>query len=249
MKIIHSQITTAFFCSFFFVFFACSSDPGDSQSAQPSSSSEQTPLLSSSMLQPTSSSSEQTSPSSSSTQQPPSSSSVQSSLPSSSSATDGQDLVRKNITLSYAGNSYADIDGNITTHNQTTVASRLDKIELIAYCGTDIGWCEYNSIYSPWEIDLFWTDNYDDYLGGDVFFLEISDEQAAIFKTATKLSEVIPTVNSLINTFDGIGVDEIPIVKGKAFFVYTSEEEVCIVVIKETGNQSVDLEIIKIPRE
>jgi hypothetical protein len=174
-----------------------------------------------------------------------SSSSVKTSSSSNGSAiTDDPNLVRRNITLSSAGNSYADIDGNVATYNRITVASRLDKIDLIAYCG----WCEHNSIYSPWEIDLFWTDDYD-YLGGDVFFFEIPNQQATIFKTATKLSEITPTLNSLIDGFidDFNYTDEIPTASGKVFFVITSESNYRIVIIKQVGSQSVDLEIIEIP--
>jgi hypothetical protein len=176
-------------------------------------------------------------------------SSSSSSIYSSSSAiiTESPDLVKKNITLSYAGDSFADIDGNVTTYNQTTVASRLDKIDLIAYCGNDRGLCENNSIYSPWEIDLFWSRF--DYIGGYVFLFEIPNDQATIFKTATKFSEEVRlALNRLITIFnDSEGVEEIPIVEGKVFFVYTTGEEIRIVIIKQTGNQSVGLEIIEIP--
>lgn len=176
-----------------------------------------------------------------------SSSSVQISS-SSSIATNDPNLVKKSITLSFSGSSYADIDGNVNTYTQAIAASIPNKIDLIAYCGTTM-WCEHNSIYSPWEIGLFWTD-YDDFLGSEeVFFLEIPSAQAEVFKTATKLSQIESTYNDLTDLFDDTDnyLDEIPIAIGKVFFVYTSEENIRIVIIKATGNQSVDLEIIQIP--
>jgi len=190
--------------------------------------------------------------SSSSTPQPSSSSAP---LPSSSSLAYSSsssivvsDLIRKNITLSYSGNSYADLDGNVTTYKQADAKSRLDKIDLIAHCGTNSGWCEKNSIYSPYEIDLFWTNFYEEYLGGDIYLYEIPPAQADIFKTAENLSEIIPTLNDLIPIFNSqVRVDEIPIVEGKVFFCYSSEEEIRIVIIKAANTQSVDLEIILVP--
>jgi hypothetical protein len=175
-------------------------------------------------------------PSSSGTLLPKSSNST---YGSSSSIADGSDLVRKNIVLSLTGNSYADIDGNIATYNQANAAtaSKRDKIDLIA---------QNNSIYSPWEIDLFWSDDYG-YLGSEeVSFLEIPNEQADIFKTATNLSQIMPTVNNLIEDI-GYFVDEIFIEEGKVFLVNTSENETCIVIIKAAGAQSVNLEIIQVP--
>jgi len=163
--------------------------------------------------------------------------------------TNDPDLIKKTITLSFAGESYADIDGNVTTYKQTAAASAnvRNKIDLIANCGTTM-WCENNSIYTPWEIGLFWTDD-DDFLGNeDVLFFEIPSEQAEIFKTATKLSQILPALNALIDIInDTEGVDEIPIVKDKVFLVHTSERNICIVIIKASGSQTVTLEIIQIP--
>jgi len=180
----------------------------------------------------------------------PSSSSVKvsSSSGSSSITTDNPDLIKKPITLSYTGKSYADIDGDVVTYKQKDIASIMDKIELIAYCGT---LCDgnANSIYSPWEIDSFWTNNYEDYLGGEVYFLEITPVQKEIFETATKLSEVKSTMNDIMDIYNSMddAVDEIPIEAGRAFFVSTSDLKKCIVIIKAAGNQSVNLEIIQVP--
>jgi len=169
---------------------------------------------------------------------------------SSEAVSDPDLLIKKTITLSNAGNNYADIDGNITTYKQAGVTgSILGKIDMIAYCGTD-KWCPSPSIYTPWEIGLFFsTDDY--FLGSDnVWFFEIPSAQAGIFKTAEKLSEIETTLNNLRNTLIEneceYCVDEIPIAKDKVFLVQTSEEKIRIVIIKETGNQSVDLEIIQI---
>jgi hypothetical protein len=155
-----------------------------------------------------------------------------------------QKLVRKNITLS-SGNSYADIDGEFAAYTKEEAANKLDKIDLIAYCGTD-GWCKNNSIYSPHEIELFWNPNY---TGSNIYLFEIPPDQSDIFKTATRLSEILPTYNNLATTgvIGGIGVNEIPIAAGKVFFVVTSEGNYRIVIIKQAGNESVDLEIIEIP--
>ncbi|MDR2583858.1 MAG: hypothetical protein LBC75_10290 [Fibromonadaceae bacterium] len=179
-----------------------------------------------------------------------SSSSVQlgSSSSSSSIATNEPDLVKKNITLSYAGNSYADIDGNITTYKQADAASNPKKIDLIAYCGS---MCADNSgsIYAPKLIDLFWANDFENYLGGDVDFFEITPEQAEVFKTAKKYSEVQYIMKDIIDSYNETEdlVYEIPIAAGRAFFVYTSEYEKCIVIIKTAGDKSIDLEVIQIP--
>jgi len=156
-------------------------------------------------------------------------------------------LVKKTITLSYSGNSYADIDGNIVTYKLVDAKNRLDKIDLIAYCGNE--WCSDNSIYTPLIIDLFYTED-NKYLGSEeVFFLEIPPAQASIFKTATKFSEIVDAYNDIIYLSYDIDnyLDEISVAAGKVFLVYTSEENVRIVIIKTTGNQSVDLEVIQIP--
>jgi hypothetical protein len=158
-----------------------------------------------------------------------------------------QDLVRKNIKIS-VDSSYADLDGEPVAYTKTDAASRLDKIDLIAHCGTSVGWCEKNSIYSPFEIDLFY--NRSDYIGYKyIYIYKIPNEQSAIFKTATRLYEILPTYNNLASTgiIGGEGVEEVSIEEGKVFFVVTSENKYRIVIIKQAGAQSVDLEIIEIP--
>jgi hypothetical protein len=156
-----------------------------------------------------------------------------------------RDLVRIDITLSEAGDNYADIDGETATYKQADAKNNLKKIDLVAYCGTDMG-CKNDSIYSPWAVNLFWKVPYD-YLGEYVYLFEIPDTLAIIFKTAKRLYEIIPSINTLISSFDedDTGVDALPIEEGKAFFVYTTEEKICIVTIKQAGNKSVDLEIIE----
>jgi len=181
----------------------------------------------------------------------PSSSSLapsSSSLTPSSSSWSDPDLVKKVITLS-SDKSYADIDGEPATYTKTDATSNLKKIDLIAYCGTDMGWCENNSIYRPRGIDLFW--NRSDYIGGNAFLFEIPAAQADIFKTATKLSEIASTFNNLIPIFNAVKpedyINETTIAIGKVFFVYSTEENNRIVIIKESDDQSVNLEIILIP--
>jgi len=173
----------------------------------------------------------------------PSSSSLTSSSSSGNYVQD-QDLVKKNITLS-SNDGYADIDGQLL-YTENTVASALKTIDLIAYCNPNIG-CKNNSIYSPWEIKLF-LDN-TGYLGANIFLFEIPDDQADVFKTGNKLYDILPTYNNLVKTgvISGSGVDEIPIVAGKVFFVSTSEKKYCFVIIKQALEQSVDLEIIELP--
>jgi len=178
-----------------------------------------------------------------------SSSSAVVSSSSSTVTTNDPDLIKKTITLSYAGSSYADIDGNIATYKQADAKKILEKIDVIAYCGTDEGWCENSSIYTPWVIKLF-RPNSSDFLGSkSVSFLKIPNEQATVFKNATKRSEIRDAYNSLRPIFDDEDnyLDEIPIVVGNTFFVVTSEENLHIVIIKANGNQSVDLEVIQIP--
>jgi len=169
---------------------------------------------------------------------------------SSSAVSDPDLLIKKTITLSSTGDNYADIDGSITTYTKDGAAKNLQKIDLIAYCGTTQWWCRNNSIYTPDEVGLFYTED-DGFIGSeDVWIFEIPSAQAGIFRTATKFSEIRTTLNNFLNSINDTECDEcteIPIAKDKVFFVNTSERKKRIVVIKTTGNQSVDLEIIQIP--
>jgi len=174
-----------------------------------------------------------------------SSSSLTPSSSSNGNSVQNQDLIRKNITLS-SEKSYADIQGEPTAYTEDAAASKLDKIDLVAYCNANMG-CKNNSIYNPWEIKLFFDNS--GYLGKYIYLFSISNEQAVIFKTAEKLYDILPTYNNLIKTFnDDNSVDEIPIEEGKVFFVVTSENNngivIGIVIIKQVGEQSIDLEII-----
>jgi len=171
----------------------------------------------------------------------PSSSSVRSS--SSGGGMEEQRLVKKTITLSL-DSSYADIDVP-TVYTKEDAANNLTKIDLVAHCGTDMEMgCKNNSIYKPYEIDLFWNTVY---VGSQVFLYEIPPEKAEIFKTATRLSEIVSPLNDLIRTFNNTsGVKEISIVEGKAFLVYT-EDEIRVVIIKKAEEKSVGLEVLLIP--
>jgi hypothetical protein len=145
-----------------------------------------------------------------------------------------QYLVRKNIKLT-VDSSYADIDGEMAVYTEADAKNNLSKIDLIAY---------NDSIYRPRGIDLFWDPIY---IGSEVFLFEIPDEQADIFKTAKKYSEIVSTLVILADSFKGTGLEKIPIVEGKVFFVSTSEDKYRVAIIKEAGNQFVNLEIIEIP--
>ncbi|MCL1956011.1 MAG: hypothetical protein FWF63_01690 [Fibromonadales bacterium] len=178
----------------------------------------------------------------------PSSSSVK--IPSSSSSSGGsiiedQKLVRKNITISSEKN-YADIDGEPVAYAKESAANNLSKIDLVAYCGTDMG-CKNNSIYTPYEINLFWNPTY---VGSNIYLFKIPPEQSDIFKTATRLYEIIPAYNNLITSgvLSGTGVDEISIEEGSVFFISTSENNTGFVIIKESKQQAVDLEIVEMPK-
>jgi len=176
----------------------------------------------------------------------PSSSSVNAAPSSSSSGglvVQDQDLVKKYITLS-SGSGYADIDGEPLAYTEDDAANNLKKIDLIAYCSVNMG-CKNNSLYSPWEIKLFW--DYPDYLGKNIYIFEVPDEQAGVFKTAKRLYDILQTYNDLVSTFSGAGVDEIPIKEGSVFFISTSESNIDIIIIKQANEQSVDLEIIEMP--
>jgi hypothetical protein len=174
----------------------------------------------------------------------PSSSSVK---PSSSSECKMEDQVipRKPITIS-SEKSYADIDGEPVAYEKEGATNNLKKIDLVAYCGTGNGLCKNNSIYRPKEIKgggLFWNPLF---IGSDVFLFEIPEEKSGVFKTALLYSDIQDTVISLNNAgyLHGSGVDEIPIKKGKVFFVGTSDEKNRFVSIKEESDQSVELEIL-----
>ena len=233
------------------LFLSCSSDPTDDVLSSSSGKSSSSSLNVSSSSSVKSSSSVENVSSSSAGGGGSSSSSVAVSSSSSTVTTNDPDLIKKTITLSYSGSSYADIDGDVAIYKQAEAKKILEKIDLIAYCGTGEGWCEGNSIYNPWVVEkLFWQNEFDFLGSNSVFFLEIPSEQAEVFKAATKRSEIISAYNSLQPIFNNVDnyLDEFPIVVGKVFFTVTSEENIHIVVIKAAGNQSVDLEVIQIPR-
>lgn len=154
-----------------------------------------------------------------------------------------QKLTRVNITLSL-DSSYADVD-EPAIYTKEDAAKNLDKIDLVAFCDPNVTMgCKNNSIYSPREIDLFWNPSY---IGGEVYLFNVPAAQADIFKTAAKLSDIIPALNLLIENSNGTsGVREIPIAVGKAIFVYTPDN-IRIAIINGVGDKSVDLEIILIP--
>jgi len=156
---------------------------------------------------------------------------------------DDQDLVKKNITLS-SDNSYADIDADPpVAYTKDDAANNLNKIDLVAYCGNIVGWCEHNSIYNPWVINFF------SYSVDNVYFFEIPDDKAEVFKTGNRLYDILPTYNDLVKAgaLKGDGLDEIPIVAGKVFFVTTSEVNYRIIIIEQAATQSVSLKIIELP--
>jgi len=171
-------------------------------------------------------------------------------ISSSSSVSDPDLLIKKTITLSSTGDNYADIDGDVTTYKQAGAKNNLKKIDLIAFCGTSLYWCRNNSVYTPDEVGLFYDDD-NDFIGSkDVWFFVIPSAQAGIFRTATRFSEIRTTLNNFLNSINGTECEdctEIPIAKDKVFFVNTSEDKKRVVIVKATGNQSVDLEIIQIP--
>ena len=171
----------------------------------------------------------------------PSSSSVESS----SSGGGGGDilLVKKTITIS-SGKSYADIDGEPVPYKKEDALNNLDKIDLVAYCGTDNGYCKNNSvIYRPYEIDLFMDPS--GFIGSNIFLFEVPPEKSEIFRTATRYSQIYDTLVSL--NLSGSGVKEISIEKDKVFIVVTSEDEWRFVIINAIGTQSVDLNVTLIP--
>jgi len=156
-------------------------------------------------------------------------------------AIEDQKLTRKNVTIS-STESYADIDGEPVAYTKDNVKSNAAKIDLVAFCGTDKGYCKNNSIYRPYEIDLFMDPTF---IGSHIYLFEIPPEKSDVFRTATRYSEIVSTLQSL--NLSGSGVKEIPIEEDKVFAVATSEEKWLIVIIKATSNQSVDLEILLIP--
>ncbi|MDR2583857.1 MAG: hypothetical protein LBC75_10285 [Fibromonadaceae bacterium] len=175
----------------------------------------------------------------------PSSSSGGNSSSSGGGTIEDQKLVRKNITLS-SEKSYVDIDGEPIAYAKENAANNLSKIDLVAYCSTDMG-CKNNSIYSPYEINLFWNPAY---IGSNIYLFKIPPEQSDIFKTATRLYEIIPAYNNLISSgvLSGTGVDEISIEEGRVFFISTSENNTGFVIIKASQQQAVDLEIVEMPK-
>ena len=155
-----------------------------------------------------------------------------------------QDLVKKNITISLEKN-YADIDGEAAAYTQSEAEDRLKKIDLIAFCGDEMG-CRNNSIYNPWVINLFYSST--EYLGGYSYFYSIPDELASVFKTATKNSDIEPLIGDLWEILNNSeDIDEISIEEDNAFIVITSENDIFVVIINQANNQSVDLEIAGVP--
>jgi len=177
---------------------------------------------------------------------PSSSSSTPSSSSSGSGPIEDQKLVRKNITLSL-DSSYADIDVP-AVYTKEYATNNLKKIDLVAYCGSDIG-CKNNSIYNPRKIvEVFWNPNYEG--SNNIYFFEIPPEYADIFITAQTLYEIIPSYNNLVTSdiISGVGVEEISIVEGRVFYIVTSEDMRGFVIIKASKTQSVDLQVFEMPK-
>jgi len=167
-----------------------------------------------------------------------------SSVKGSSSSGGGGDLLltKKPITIS-SNNSYADIDGEPFAYEKEDAKNNATKIDLVAYCGTDNGYCKNsNSIYRPYEINLFMDPTF---IGSNIFLFEIPPEKSDVFRTATRYSDIYQTLISL--DLSGSGEKEIPIEKDKVFIVVSSDDEWYYVIIKAIGNQSVDLEVVLIP--
>jgi hypothetical protein len=163
-------------------------------------------------------------------------------------------LIKKNLTLSEAGTSYADLDaaGGGQTYGQTAAATIKNKIDLIAY-NTQVGEDEdgdplpYDMIYAPVELDFFYDAS--GFLGSKVVaFFPLPNSTFNTLNSATKLSELDP-LESVIE--DAITDDNfttyVPTAKNTAFLAVTSEEDLKIVLITNTGTKTVDLNAITVP--
>ena len=153
-------------------------------------------------------------------------------------------LVKTHITLSSAGNSYADLD-NGKTYGQEAAAAIKNKIDLIAYSGEVGESGNLGAIYTPDELDFFWDfdGNYWSYLGGDVYFSPIPTDVVAILRNATKFSDIAAFVGGLwYDDFEGL--TEIPAVKDTGFLVSTTERNIFAVTIESAGEGRVDLVIV-----
>jgi len=145
------------------------------------------------------------------------------------------------ITLSYAGYSYADIDdnSNCLPCPQAIAATIKNKIDLVAYNTMNAG----DIIYSPYELDFFYDDRGWNFLGEYVEFYQLPSSAFSVLNKATKTSDVDKYFDSLdLDWYDWDTA--VPIVKNTAFLVFTSEEDIKIVLITSIGSRSVDLKII-----
>jgi len=148
-------------------------------------------------------------------------------------------LIKKDITLSYNGKSYADIDGQTALYSSAEVcaaanpanntancATNAAKIDLIAYKGTSAA----NKIYTPTGASL--TNG-----NGAVSLYPLQDAAAAVLNNATKVSDIaslISNIDDITGDDDENAVDELPATQ-KAFLVFTSEGEYVAVVWKADG--------------
>jgi hypothetical protein len=167
--------------------------------------------------------------------------------------TGGNPLVKKNLTLSYAGSSFADIDGaNPTLYRVADVtgsAATAKKIDLIAYATSSAA----NAIYAPGGIELaiggsddyffdLADETYDPYT---ILFFPLPSEAVTIISAATDLADInafMSTLPAFIETSEPVDVAVTTV--GTGFLVYTSEKKYVAVLITGGGTAAtVDLGI------
>ena len=159
---------------------------------------------------------------------------------SSSSPTGGGDdeelLVRKSFTLSFAGASYGDLDV-AKTYKQSELAGKKENIDIVAYYASGSS----DDIINPCLVTTIGPDDC-----GDPELYPIPAKYWASLKSAKKVSEIADFVEAFANDeitgeFDENEVLGIDIAKNKAFLVYSTDGEYYVVVITDTGAQTVSL--------
>jgi hypothetical protein len=158
---------------------------------------------------------------------------------------DGKDqaLTRKSFNLSFANESYGDIDA-VKTYKQDGLTDAVKgAIDVVAYYSDVSG----DEVINPCLVTTIGADDC-----GDPEFYPIPGTYYAALESATKASEIVDFLNAFADDVITGPDDEniktrIQITKGSAFLVLSTETKYYVVVISDNGVKTVDLNFFATP--
>jgi len=154
---------------------------------------------------------------------------------SSSNPNGGKSLVKKSFTLSYAGKSYGDLDAG-QIYGQSELSSKKGDIDIVAYYASGVA----DAIQNPCYVAT---------IGDECSLLVTLYNIPSKYHSQLATGETTEDIKDFLDAFvadeidtDANEADEISISRGSAFLVLSSKGKYFIVVIKDTGAQTVSLE-------